>query len=1202
MPSGCAVPGSDMGCIMVWFRCSLCLLGMAVLLVGAEGWADTPQRSGDARIPSAARDEQGKTPIQPASPSAAPAAEKPAATPRPLSLDLLKLPAGAVLVICDEVRDAMRLIPNMIVLRPQDYQKWMEQIEQLKQTEADKPDNPSSCKLTGTVNGDWAYLRATFGFKTERPRSSVNLACLGARPTSATLDGGPASLLPGEEGFLLQVDSPGVHQAILDLQVPLVSRGGGFELDLPRAAIRTVEQLDLPATVSEVRIGNRTLRTTPVEPQRSRVERIPVPTQHLSVAWKGSAAKPASGPPVRLADGRIIVRISETHIFTEAELTLHVRSGEAAEWRLRLPALPADAVLEVKIPPQDEQRIQPIEQPHDKQNPILTIRLQEASAEPLHIGLHIRQARPAGPLAIGPYAVFDALTQRGEIEIHAPDELRLRPQAAGEVSRKEVTEEQRSQNVRAVFSYWNMPGSAQPTQSVPPLLTLHLEPVKGYVETHMTHHLHFEGDAEGAGRWQVKTQLEVTPIRTGVDHLEVSLPADYEYDKASGATPAELVEDVVIDRWKQTAQIKLAHKQTPGRSFTLTLPGSYPVRRGRQEASLELVRPLAWSVEHGVSSELQFAPVLDRGCQVNATLPDGMEFVARPLRSSSQNNGSEAFSAAPLPLKSGSQEYTWQGERTILRLDLAWRAHRPELPVERVVDVILAGQQARVREYLRYQFGSQAPGRLLLAVPPEVQPHVKILEGGIRDAEESRTPDEWAVSIPASAGKEHQLTLEYTFALDSEQRPEATDPAEAAEHRKHARSTGAARGFTVPLIRPVQATRGQTRVRVWCDPGVQPSLAGGSWAESATEIVPEQESLPVLVLRGSHDAKLVLRLSEPAIAHLAPAVADRILVAASVREGGTQSYRVRFLLSKLSARHLDLEMPVLLTRSDLDVRLDGKRVPLHLVDESGHDTDIGTVLRLQVEPALYHGPVILEVSYQADSSRMQKNDFFELTLRPPVLRGAILLGRARWQVDLPAGWLPVCPRGGSNVEQRWGWSGWLVGPRPAWSRTQLEWWLGTTEAAPSAEDAELTLVCWQSALGPLTLVHAPQRVWLLVCSFTVLAIGLVLVLLPLPRSVLWSGVAGTAVAVVAIGVFAPVALPALLYGSQPGVLVLLLVVATQWMLQERYRRQVVFMPGFTRLKTGSSIVRTGSGERPRDPSTVDQPPKSSGQWAVGGEP
>src|SRR5262249_43485292 len=77
--------------------------------------------------------------------------------------------------------------------------------------------------------------------------------------------------------------------------------------------------------------------------------------------------------------------------------------------------------------------------------------------------------------------------------------------------------------------------------------------------------------------------------------------------------------------------------------------------------------------------------------------------------------------------------------------------------------------------------------------------------------------------------------------------------------------------------------------------------------------------------------------------------------------------------------------------------------------------------------------------------------------------------------------------------------------------------------------------------------------------------------------------------VTTIGVYSPAALPVIAYGCEPGALVLLVAVAAQWTLQRRYRRQVVLMPGFTRLKSGSSLIRSGSSNRPRDPSTIDEP-------------
>jgi hypothetical protein len=259
------------------------------------------------------------------------------------------------------------------------------------------------------------------------------------------------------------------------------------------------------------------------------------------------------------------------------------------------------------------------------------------------------------------------------------------------------------------------------------------------------------------------------------------------------------------------------------------------------------------------------------------------------------------------------------------------------------------------------------------------------------------------------------------------------------------------------------------------------------------------------------------------------------------------------------------------------------------------------VLRLQVEPDLYRGAVLLDVRYQVDSSRLAGNGSWQLTLRPPRLRDAILLGRARWQVDLPAGCMPICSRGDASLEQHWGWWGWLPAPRPALSHKELEQWLGAADVNAPAEEGEPSLVCWQATFGPLGLVQIPQRAWLLICSLTMLTLGLGLLLLPLPRLLLWLGLAGIGVAVAAVGIWFPEILPIMVYGCEPGVLVLALAVAVQWMLHRRYRRQVIFMPGFTRLKAGSSLQRASGSERARDPSTIDQPPKKRPSSIVSAE-
>jgi hypothetical protein len=69
----------------------------------------------------------------------------------------------------------------------------------------------------------------------------------------------------------------------------------------------------------------------------------------------------------------------------------------------------------------------------------------------------------------------------------------------------------------------------------------------------------------------------------------------------------------------------------------------------------------------------------------------------------------------------------------------------------------------------------------------------------------------------------------------------------------------------------------------------------------------------------------------------------------------------------------------------------------------------------------------------------------------------------------------------------------------------------------------------------------------------------------------------------------PFLLLAILYGAAPGLIVIFGVLMSQWLLHERYKRQLLFMPGFTRIKGGSSFIKANSTQRAADPSTIDAP-------------
>src|SRR5205823_13114 len=137
-----------------------------------------------------------------------------------------------------------------------------------------------------------------------------------------------------------------------------------------------------------------------------------------------------------------------------------------------------------------------------------------------------------------------------------------------------------------------------------------------------------------------------------------------------------------------------------------------------------------------------------------------------------------------------------------------------------------------------------------------------------------------------------------------------------------------------------------------------------------------------------------------------------------------------------------------------------------------------------------------------------------------------------------------------------------------------------------------------------------EKVWFLLCSPGLLLIGLGLALVSRPRTEeplrqAWAFLVTLAVLTfggAVLWLLYPTLLNAILYGGQIGAAVLLLYLLAQWILRERYRRQVVFLSSFSRARKGSSIVRpsgSSAGRKRVEPSTVDAPPPGSSLTAEG---
>lgn len=1112
---------------------------------------DPPRTSSDGRSPS--REEPARN------------AKSEKKSPSPL--EKMKLPANAILVLCEEAAETLRLLPKAVVLTPEKYQELLDQIEAARRpTRPEKPDLPGVCKLTLQVDGNEVRVRATFEFVTDRPRALVALGCQRAWPTAATLDdAGLPALEHSEDGWVIHVEKPGNHRLTMDLVQGLLIRGTrgterGIDLGLPRAAITLLERLELPAPISEVRLGTRSLRPRASSGTTGVVGNIPLgPADRLDLTWKAATPGQNKGVPLLASRARIQARIDETHVFTEAELTMEVLREETSVWKILVP-LSAQATLEK--PTLTDERIQSISYP-DQKNPEMTIRFKEPSAEPLRLTLQVRQPRLGGPVAIGPFPVLQALPQTGTIEVRAPNDLRLRYRLRPDVSQREVAQDPRLDQTVASFAYWNVAAPADASQPVTAPVTLEVDLVRGNVEARVLQTLRLQDSGTGDRvPWRVTTRIEATPYRTGVDRLEVQLPAGYHLDRDQGAQPTELVEEVHVEPETQIAHIRLAQRQL--RPFQLTLTGTLPIasaleaRANGADVAVELPRPLAWGVDRGPGLDRR-SNFLDHGGQVSVIVPDGYEVQARAV-------GSEGPRRSP-------RELIWQTERIPQRAEWTWRRHRPDLPVDTLLDVDLGPRLARVQQRLHFTFASTPPAQIKLDVPLVLRDRVQILQGGKPVPGFDPSAGAMIIGLENVAEREGTLVLQYSIPLSGEQ----TD---------------------IPLVRLESATRGQTRVRIWSDSPVHLVPTVGRWEELPLDLVPERRNaLPSLVALGGHDGSLRISRAEPTSTLTATAI-ERILIRTrrgAEREGTCQT---RFFLPRLTARRLEIELPEPLERSMIEVLLEERQPLFQMIDEAGRESPVGRVVRIHVETELYQGPVILSITMPLPA-RVAPHLQWSLvqTLTPPILKHALLLGQVRWFLELPGRTLPIPFGSESVVEQQWRWSGWLLAPRPAFTSTQLDGWLSGRESEVANPTALPALVCSQANLQPLSFVEIHQQVWLLSCSLTALAAGWLLSAVVGRPGLLWGVVGVLALPLLLVAVVCPDLLPLILYGIQPGILIAALLLGFSWMARRRYERQLVFMPAFTRVKGGSSLGRAPTA-RPREPSTVDNPSRRGNSSVV----
>jgi hypothetical protein len=1043
-----------------------------------------------------------------------------------------------------------------VTLTQKEYQELLDKIARLEGSA--KAEAPSTCKISGQVNGDLAQLTVEFEFRTGTRRTRVALGCNQGYPTEARIDGHPPHLRWGPEGHSVQVDEAGDHQLILKMDLPLAARERGAErgldLDLPAAAATTLD-LALPSGVKRVLLRTSVRgETVPGKPPAAQEHRTEAPAngpsrlktsglgpvERLELTWESQA--PAAGPPLLAVTGsRVTVRVDDQRgVATHADITLAVRRGELKELQL---LVPPQAVISR---PPDDDRVTHIDPPGKA---VRAVRL-KPTTDPLTLAVDVPHQRSDGRLAVGPFVVLGAVPQRGDIVVTVPADMTLDYHARGEsqyllLQREPTEDEKKAGNVLAL-QFSTLPGldKAQPQ----PFMELEVGRLTGAVAARVSHALRLVREEGRPAAWRLTTTIEAQAFHTDADHLDVELPPDYAFDE-NAVPPGDAQAQPLPGR-----QIRFLLTRKVKGKFQLTFEGQYSpdALKATDTGQMTVALPLLLGKKY------------DKGAVVSVTLPQDLEVV--PPR------------AGP-PWESGKPDArnnrTWTStvDRWPERVEVAWRPYRPDLIVNGEVRVTLQGRQASVthRLWLGPPAGQAAPEQLALNVPREVIGFTVVGEAEGTPRREGKDGAR-LVALAPPADRDHALVLKYSFRLP--ERP--ADPVK------------------VPLVWPRAATGGETRVFVWSDPGTRPEWKGGNWQARRTEEVKDESSYPSLVLLSDRPGEpLTLGLGEAAGVALAAFRVEKALIQATVGEAGEQHYRARFRLGQVAAPTIDVELPAALFRSvqpEVTVLLTGKTAVWRPVDDAGKETAVSRIARVQVPADAVGKSLALEVNYTLLPGR----SLLQTQLQAPQLRGDPGAAPVRWQVVLPPSWVPLS-QDVLGADYGWGRRGWLYALRPTVSSAEFERWFAEPDSVPldAGKYPDPTVAVVRSSAEPLRLSHVPEQAWLMVCSLTLLIVGLALAFLSLPRAVFWGTLSALGVGALLAGLFWPGVLGAVLYGCQPGALVLLPVLGFQWLLHQRYRRQVVFLPGFTRLKTGSSLTRGG---RPRgEPSTVDATPSAGAE-------
>jgi hypothetical protein len=1098
-------------------------------------------------------------------------------------LEKYAVPPGGTIVVVEELRAALAMFPEMFLLTPEAYQKLMDRLKALELQVANDRVLPSSCRLTGKLDGDFLAFSAEFGFATVQPRAIVFLGLKGGHLVDeGKLDGEAPNLEYTDDGYVVRVEKSGTHRLALNFRVaaPIKKTAGGSleraaKLDMPGAAA-TMLNLNLPRGVEEV-VWNETPEKTKTPGQwELGLGAIKV----LNLAWKAPAPI-AGNTPLAKVDGQVIARVDDSSVMIAAELFLEDLRPFSKEWLLWLP--PQAKITDVKGPDGETR---------EWKNPGVGsafYRIPEVSPGKWQVSITQRMPRPnpGVKVPIGPYHVFGAFQHAGTITVHMPAEVSF----GQRLNFLGKSEQIKNTETDTVFHYV-MPSVTEKAPKAPTFFKAPLElewrNEKNQIETHVDHALKIKTMAQGC-EIEVSSRIKAASLFSPFNSLDLKLPTptprgaavlgslapglgfpgnlpwggawktiglplsftQYEEVNVSdeNGSPLKLVPQDAVGK------VRVIAERVPAKQMTVLVKHTFHVAAPLQRVRLELPRAVNTA---------------DRRATLTMETDESVELMH-----------GQAGAEEPVPDR---HRFDLAWDQAPAQVDLAWRPYQRDAIAKATIDITLFEHSALVTQTLTFprESGTESAidpkhQQVRLLVPPGVD-KINVLAGGEITSRDSARQSAWLRPTPHDQEPMY-IVLQYDLALTKPLTAEAAD------------TTG--RSLNVTPIWPAHIASKDVKVRIWASRTSTPRLPieglPGAWKERSIELVANKSQFPAMVLQGfGTRLPLTLPIEEGNGSPLPAFVADRALIEIRMGEDGSQYCRARYWLRKIQGEMVEVALPRPWSQLREPTFLLRNKVIIPEKDKDAKER----VIRLKLHPDLAELPCVLEIGYVIPAEDLERNTTWRTVLNAPAFHSDVVIGQMRWQMHTPSPILAVSFNRHARTDWSWGLQSWLPTPEIATTSADFDAWLLGKESGQAPES--VTYAFSLLSAQPETVYHLPRPWWLLGCSGLFLIVTLGGYFSPMPRLAYWLMLLFIALIGLAAGALIPALMPPLLFALQPGFVLFVVFVVAHGLIQERYRRQLIFMPGFVRPQTGSTMVRTNSSpKRPREASTIDAPDANS---------